>query len=171
MKLGFYAGRRILLLVPVLLGVTFITFALTRLIPGDPISLIAGPYVSAARKAQIRHAYFLDQPFYIQYVRYLGQIVHGNLGTSIVSGQSVATGVRARFLGDGADHADRAAGHDRGPRRAADNRAARAWSQAREHRIPPRAQERNAALADDDRHRLRLPARGLGARRDDLLLA
>ena len=45
MKLGFYAGRRVLLLVPVLLGVTFITFALTRIIPGDPISLIAGPYV------------------------------------------------------------------------------------------------------------------------------
>jgi peptide/nickel transport system permease protein len=97
MKLGFYAGRRILLLAPVLLGVTFITFALTRIIPGDPISLIAGPYVSAARKAELRHAYFLDKPFYEQYVHYVGGLLHGNLGTSIVSGQSVAGELSRRF--------------------------------------------------------------------------
>ena len=97
MKLGFYAGRRILLLVPVLLGVTFITFALTRIIPGDPISLIAGPYVSALRKAEIRHAYFLDRPFYVQYVHYVDGLLHGNLGTSIVSGQSVAAELSRRF--------------------------------------------------------------------------
>jgi ABC-type dipeptide/oligopeptide/nickel transport system permease component len=97
MKLGFYAGRRILLLVPVLLGVTFITFALTRIIPGDPISLIAGPYVSDARKAEIRHAYHLDQPFYVQYVHYVDDVVHGNLGTSIVSGRSVASELSRRF--------------------------------------------------------------------------
>ena len=97
MKLGFYAGRRILLLVPVLLGVTFITFALTRIIPGDPISLIAGPYVSAARKAELRHAYFLDRPFYSQYFHYIRDLLHGNLGTSIVSGQSIATELSRRF--------------------------------------------------------------------------
>jgi peptide/nickel transport system permease protein len=97
MKLGFYAGRRVLLLVPVLLGVTFITFTLTRIIPGDPISLIAGPYVSAARKADLRHAYLLDQPFYVQYVHYVGQLLHGNLGTSIVSGRSVASELSRRF--------------------------------------------------------------------------
>jgi peptide/nickel transport system permease protein len=97
MKLGFYAGRRILLLVPVLLGVTFITFALTRIIPGDPISLIAGPYVSAVRKAELRHAYFLDRPFYVQYIHYVGGLLHGNLGTSIVSGQSVAGELSRRF--------------------------------------------------------------------------
>ena len=97
MKLGFYAGRRVLLLVPVLLGVTFITFALTRIIPGDPISLLAGPYVSAARKAEIRHAFLLDRPFYLQYVHYVGNLLHGNLGTSIVSGQSVASELSRRF--------------------------------------------------------------------------
>ena len=97
MKLGFYAGRRVLLLVPVLLGVTFITFALTRIIPGDPISLLAGPYVSAARKAEIRHAFLLDRPFYVQYVHYVGNLLHGNLGTSIVSGQSVASELSRRF--------------------------------------------------------------------------
>ncbi len=97
MKLGFYAGRRILLLVPVLLGVTFITFALTRIIPGDPIALISGPYVSADRKAEIRHAYHLDRPFYVQYGHYVDDLVHGNLGTSIVSGQTVAGELSRRF--------------------------------------------------------------------------
>jgi peptide/nickel transport system permease protein len=97
MKLGFYAGRRVLLLVPVLLGVTFITFALTRIIPGDPISLIAGPYVSAARKADLRHALLLDRPFYVQYVHYVGRLLHGDLGTSISSGQTVASELSRRF--------------------------------------------------------------------------
>jgi peptide/nickel transport system permease protein len=97
MKLGFYTGRRILLLVPVLLGVTFITFALTRIIPGDPIALLAGPYVSDARKAEIRHAYHLDQPFYAQYGHYVTDLVHGDLGTSIVSGQSISSELSRRF--------------------------------------------------------------------------
>ncbi len=97
MKLGFYTGRRLLLLVPVLLGVTFITFALTRIIPGDPISLIAGPYVSAARKAELRHEHHLDEPFYEQYVHYVDDLVHGDLGTSIVSGQPVSSELSRRF--------------------------------------------------------------------------
>ena len=97
MKLGFYVGRRILLLVPVLLGVTFITFALTRIIPGDPIALIAGPYVSAARKAEIRHSYHLDQPFYLQYADYARRILRGDLGTSLVSGIAVRHELSRRF--------------------------------------------------------------------------
>ncbi len=97
MKLGFYAARRVVLLVPVLLGVTFITFALTRIIPGDPIALIAGPYVSPERKAAIRQHYHLDDPFYVQYVDYVGRLVHGDLGTSLVSGISVAHELSRRF--------------------------------------------------------------------------
>jgi peptide/nickel transport system permease protein len=97
MKLGFYVARRVLLLVPVLLGVTFITFALTRIIPGDPIALIAGPYVSAERKAEIRHGYHLDQPFYVQYGDYVGRLVHGDLGASLVSGIPVSHELSRRF--------------------------------------------------------------------------
>jgi ABC-type dipeptide/oligopeptide/nickel transport system permease component len=97
MKLGFYAARRVLLLVPVLLGVTFITFALTRIIPGDPIALIAGPYVSPARKAELRHDYRLDRPFYVQYADYVKRLVHGDLGTSLVSGRAVRHELSRRF--------------------------------------------------------------------------
>ncbi|MER3486561.1 MAG: peptide ABC transporter permease, partial [Chloroflexota bacterium] len=97
MKLGFYVVRRILLLVPVLLGVTFITFALTRIIPGDPVALIAGPYVSPERKAEIRRQYRLDDPFYEQYADYVGRLVRGDLGTSLVSGIPVSKELSRRF--------------------------------------------------------------------------
>jgi peptide/nickel transport system permease protein len=97
MKLGFYVARRILLLVPVLLGVTFITFAVTRIIPGDPVALIAGPYVSPERKAEIRREYHLDDPFYVQYVDYVRDLVHGDLGTSLVSGIPVQSELSRRF--------------------------------------------------------------------------
>jgi ABC-type dipeptide/oligopeptide/nickel transport system permease component len=98
-KLWFYIGRRLLLLVPVLLGVTFITFALTRIVPGDPIEQIAGPYVSAARKAEIRHSYALDRPFYVQYGIYVKRLVtHGDLGVSLVSGISIGRELSRRFM-------------------------------------------------------------------------
>jgi ABC-type dipeptide/oligopeptide/nickel transport system permease component len=97
MKLGFYVARRVLLLVPVLLGVTFITFALTRIIPGDPVALIAGPYVSPERKAEIRQEYHLDDPFYVQYVDYVRDLLHGDLGTSLVSGIPVQSELSRRF--------------------------------------------------------------------------
>lgn len=97
MKLGFYVARRFLLLVPVLLGVTFITFALTRIIPGNPIALIAGPYVSAERKAEITHQYALDEPFYTQYAIYVKSLVHGDLGTSLLSGLPVRKELSRRF--------------------------------------------------------------------------
>src|SRR5438093_964034 len=93
MKLGFYAGRRILLLVPVLLGVTFITFALTRIIPGAPFSWTPAPSVGAARKAEIRHVSSLARPFYVQYAHSAGGLRPGTLGTSIVPGRSVGGGL------------------------------------------------------------------------------
>ncbi len=97
MKLGFYVARRLFLLVPVLLGVTFITFALTRIIPGNPIALIAGPYVSAERKAEITHQYALDEHFYTQYAIYVKSLVHGDLGTSLLSGLPVRKELSRRF--------------------------------------------------------------------------
>src|SRR5918996_328307 len=97
MKLGFYVARRLGLLIPVLLGVTFITFALTRIIPGDPIEKLAGPYVSAERKAELRQQYSLDEPFYVQYVDYVEQLSHGDLGRSLGSGLPVASDLSSRF--------------------------------------------------------------------------
>ena len=97
MKLGFYVARRLGLLIPVLLGVTFITFALTRIIPGDPIEKLAGPFVSAERKAELRQQYSLDEPFYVQYVDYVEQLSGGDLGRSLSSGLPVASDLSSRF--------------------------------------------------------------------------
>jgi ABC-type dipeptide/oligopeptide/nickel transport system permease component len=96
-KLQFYVVRRVLLLIPVLLGVTFITFALTRILPGNPIDRIAGPFVSDERKAEISDQYGLDEPFYVQYATYVENLFQGDLGTSLVSGVPVSDELSNRF--------------------------------------------------------------------------
>jgi len=82
--------RRLGLLIPTFLGVTLIAFALIHLIPGDPIMLMAGERgISAERHAQLLAAYGFDQPLWQQYLVYIGQVLRGNLGTSIISRQPV----------------------------------------------------------------------------------
>lgn len=97
MRLRLYVARRILLLIPVLLGVTFIAFALTRILPGNPIDRLAGPYVSAERKAEITAQFGLDQPFYVQYGTYVKNLMQGDLGRSIISGVPVSDELSSRF--------------------------------------------------------------------------
>lgn len=89
MLLGRYLLRRLLLAGPTLLGVLFITFALTRIIPGNPIDRMVGFFVSDERRAEIMREHGLDQPYHIQFVRYLG----GGL-----AGRSGADTERARHL-------------------------------------------------------------------------
>jgi peptide/nickel transport system permease protein len=95
--LGRYLLRRLLLVVPALLGVLFITFALTRIIPGNPIDRIVGFFVTDQRRAEILHEYGLDQPYYIQFVRYMGGLAHGDLGTSFLTSRPVVDDLRQRF--------------------------------------------------------------------------
>lgn len=98
MRLLRYALRRLLFLVPVLLGAIFITFLLTRIIPSDPVGLIAGPYASEEQRAEIRHQTGLDKPFYVQFVNYLGDLRHGDMGTSLVTtAQPVTKDLKERF--------------------------------------------------------------------------
>jgi len=84
-----YLIRRIFLMVPTLLGITLMVFAISRLAPGDPLSLMMGPesQLDAARAADVREArrklYGLDQPVYVQYVKWLGQVVRLDFGDSI----------------------------------------------------------------------------------------
>jgi len=78
-----YAWRRFLLAVPTLLLVISIVFLLIHLAPGDPATYLAGEgNVSDEYLARIRAAYNLDQPFYIQYIKYIQNVITGNLGTS-----------------------------------------------------------------------------------------
>jgi peptide/nickel transport system permease protein len=77
------AGRRLLAAIPVLLGVTFLTFAIMSALPNDTAQAILGLRASASQVAALNHTLGLDQPFWVQYWRWLDRLLHGNLGTSI----------------------------------------------------------------------------------------
>jgi peptide/nickel transport system permease protein len=75
--------RRILLSIPVALGVVVVTFLLLRLIPGDPALTLLGLHAPPAAVAALRHQLGLDEPIWRQFWKYFDGLVHGNLGTSI----------------------------------------------------------------------------------------
>src|SRR5882672_528906 len=86
-----YALRRILALVPVLIGVSVIVFLFLHLIPGDSATAILGEHATPDAIVQLRAAYGLDQPWPTQYVLFVGHILHGDLGKSIRSNVPVTT--------------------------------------------------------------------------------
>ena len=81
--LRFLAGRSVQSVV-ILIGVTMITFGLSFLLPADPVQLIAGRSATPETMESIRHQLGLDQPVPVQYLRYLGNLVQGDLGLSYV---------------------------------------------------------------------------------------
>lgn len=89
--------RRLLMVIPVALGVATFTFFILFLTPGDPATVIAGPDAPAAVVDEIRVALGLDQPVYVQYGRYLIQLAMLDMGKSIISRRSVA-GEIGRYL-------------------------------------------------------------------------
>ena len=93
-----YVLRRLLLLIPVLFGVTMITFTLTRIIPGDPISLMISPMASKEARDQLTERAGLNDPIVIQYVNYIKGIFHGDLGNSFVTRQPVLNDLTSRFM-------------------------------------------------------------------------
>jgi peptide/nickel transport system permease protein len=78
-----YLGRRLLQLVPTLLGVTLVVFLLVRL-SGDPTQLLLPETATPADREQFRREHGLDRPLAVQYARYLGGLVRGDLGRSLV---------------------------------------------------------------------------------------
>jgi peptide/nickel transport system permease protein len=94
--LGLIA-RRVVVAVPVLIGVTVITFAITHSVPGDPARAIAGPYADAQTVANVRAEWKLDDPVTSQYAAYLGRLVQGDLGQSIQSRHPVGDDIATRL--------------------------------------------------------------------------
>ncbi|MGB3646763.1 MAG: ABC transporter permease subunit [Mesorhizobium sp.] len=83
--LKLFLGR-VLVLIPTFIGVSIIAFAFIRLLPGDPVMLMSGERVmDPARHAQIMHELGMDRPLVMQYLSYIGGILHGDFGTSIVT--------------------------------------------------------------------------------------
>jgi peptide/nickel transport system permease protein len=80
-----YVIRRLLGTIPVVLVASFVVFMILNWIPGDPATIIAGPNATPESVEAIRVQYGLDEPLLVQYVSWLGQVVQGNFGTSLVS--------------------------------------------------------------------------------------
>ena len=80
-----YIARRVLTVIPVLIVVSFMSFIFIRLIPGDPAIVMLGERARPADVAAFKAQMGLDDPYLVQYVRYIGQIVQGNFGNSIVA--------------------------------------------------------------------------------------
>ncbi len=85
-----YILHRIFMLIPVLFGVTLVSFSLLHLVPGDPAEILGGQEATAEDIARIRVEYGLDRPLVVQYLRFVGSAVRGDLGISIQSRHPVA---------------------------------------------------------------------------------
>jgi oligopeptide transport system permease protein len=81
--MGWYIARRIAIMVPVFLGATLLIYGMVFLLPGDPVAAMAGDRpLTPTAAAALRARYHLDDPFILQYLRYLGGVLHGDLGRS-----------------------------------------------------------------------------------------
>src|SRR5712691_8981829 len=89
--------KRLLFAVPSLIGVVIVTFLLTRALPGDPAAYFAGPAATKEAIEQIRVTLGLDKPLIVQFGRYVNDLARGDLGTSLTTGQPVATDIRTRL--------------------------------------------------------------------------
>jgi peptide/nickel transport system permease protein len=92
-----FVVRRLLLLVPILLGVSLLVFVWIRALPGGPATALLGERATPESVAALEHQYGLDKPVYVQYGKYVKQLATLQLGTSSTSRQEVTTEIRQRF--------------------------------------------------------------------------
>ena len=93
-----YIGRRLALIVPIWFGVLTLVFLMRVLVPGDPVDLMFAQQQSdPAAKAAVRHELGLDRPLPEQYVSYVWNVLHGDLGTSILTRQPVTSEIASRY--------------------------------------------------------------------------
>src|SRR5512136_207388 len=92
-----FIAVRVLFLIPIIIGVTFISFVLLHIAPGDPAQLIAGEGATAADIDAVRVKLGLDKPLLVQYAIYFFNICQGDLGVSIRTQRTVFEEVMARY--------------------------------------------------------------------------
>jgi peptide/nickel transport system permease protein len=95
MSLTRYVIRRLLLIIPVLFGVSLLTFTLSHIVPGDPARLAAGPQGTPQMYQQLREEFGLDDPLPVQYWTYLTGLIEGDWGQSILSRRPVTKDLAA----------------------------------------------------------------------------
>jgi len=94
---GAYAIKRFLTIVPVLIGISLIVFSFIHLIPGDPAVAMLGERATPQSVAEVRAQLGLDRPLYTQYFLYVGKVLRGDLGVSILRGDPVLRDLVRRF--------------------------------------------------------------------------
>jgi peptide/nickel transport system permease protein len=92
-----YILRRLLQIVPTILMITFVVFVMMRSVPGDPVVALLGDAYSEENAVKAREAYGLDKPVLVQYAIWLGKLVQGDWGASILSGRPVLKDVLVRL--------------------------------------------------------------------------
>ncbi len=97
MNIRYYLIRRIILIIPTLIGLSLLTFSIARIVPGDPVGLAAGPQATEEIKEALRQEFGLDQPIPIQYINYIGGLFRGDWGESLYTRRPVISDLRAFF--------------------------------------------------------------------------
>ncbi len=92
-----YAVRRVLLFVPILLGVATVTFFLLHVLPGDPVLSMVGERYDEETLERLREEMHLNDPLAVRYVKYLGSLARLDLGDSYITGEPVWDSIRERF--------------------------------------------------------------------------
>jgi len=92
-----FVVRRLLLLIPILIGLSILVFIWVRALPGSPAEALLGERATPAAVEQLNKQYGLDKPVYEQYLNYLDQTVHFDFGLSIASRRTVAEEIKTRF--------------------------------------------------------------------------
>ena len=92
-----FVVRRLILLVPILLGLSILVFLWIRALPGGPAQALLGERATEQAIAQIEHEYGLDKPIYVQYWRYLKTVIKGDFGSSVTTRRDVTEELRQKF--------------------------------------------------------------------------
>lgn len=97
MEYAFFVLRRLMWSVVVLVGLSIVIFLIARVVPGDPARIALGPLATQEQVAALRTEMGLDRPLPVQYARYAGGLVRGDLGRSLLTQRSVNADVRQSF--------------------------------------------------------------------------
>jgi len=92
-----YIVKRLLLMIPILLGISFIVLILIDITPGDPARLILGTQATEEQVAELRESMGLNRPIYVRFIDFVGNVVKGDLGKSYTNSRSVWTEMMQRF--------------------------------------------------------------------------
>ncbi len=97
MRVFWYTARRLLYVIPQVIGISLVTFVVVRLLPSNPAYALAGPAATQETIDTIEKRLGLNQPIWVQYGKYVRDLAHGDLGSSFVSGRSVLSDIGQRL--------------------------------------------------------------------------